>query len=38
MNNNRKLKIKKMMKKGGMIVLLEVAWFVIVMAVKSFNK
>lgn len=26
------------LKPGGMIVLLEVAWFVIVMAVKSFNK
>ena len=26
------------LKPGGMIVLLEVAWFIIVMAVKSFNK
>ena len=26
------------LKPGGMIVLLEVAWFVVVMAVKSFNK
>ena len=26
------------LKPGGMIVLLEVAWFVIVMSVKSFNK
>lgn len=26
------------LKPGGMIVLLEVAWFVVVMTVKSFNK